>query len=117
MNEGVTAGMEDGGEPRFALASYARIVKAPDETIDQTRERALAWLDRRGLPPDDRFVFAAVDEEDEATGKRYVASPGQRFRGADGTEYVISDVRPNQMVIRDTASGDVRTIALRGPRG
>ena len=55
--------------------------------------------------------------EDSATGRRYVASPGQRFKASDGTEYIVSDVRPNQMVIEDAATGAVRTIPLRGPRG
>ncbi len=55
--------------------------------------------------------------EDAATGKRYVAAPGQRFKGDNGAEYLISAVRPNQMVIQDLGSGAVQTIPLRGPRG
>jgi hypothetical protein len=55
--------------------------------------------------------------EDAATGKRYLATPGQRFKAADGEEYFISDVRPNQMVIQNVASRSVQTIPLRGPRG
>ena len=55
--------------------------------------------------------------EDSATGKRYVASQGQHFKAADGTEYIVSDVRPNQMVIEEAATGAVQTIPLRGPRG
>lgn len=55
--------------------------------------------------------------EDSATGKRYIASPGQHFTGADGAEYVVSDVRPNQIVIQESSTGAVQTIPLRGPRG
>lgn len=85
------------------------VLEIRDESSGKTRE----WMS--GFASSAHDPVALV--EDEATGKRYVASPGQRFRGADGTEYIISDVRPSQMVIRNTASGDVRTIALRGPRG
>ncbi len=55
--------------------------------------------------------------EDAATGKRYIASPGQRFRAADGSGYIVSDVRPNQLIIEEAATGAVQTIPLRGPRG
>ena len=55
--------------------------------------------------------------EDSATGNRYLASPGQRFKAADGSEYLISDVRPNQIVIQEISTGAVQTIPLRGPRG
>lgn len=85
------------------------VVEIRDESTGTTRE----WS--AGIASSAHDPVALV--EDEATGKRYIAAPGQRFRGADGTEYIITDVRPNQMVIKDPASGDVRTIALRGPRG
>jgi len=55
--------------------------------------------------------------EDSATGKRYLATPGQHFKAADGTEFIIADVRPNQLVIEEAATGAVQTIPLRGPRG
>lgn len=55
--------------------------------------------------------------EDSATGNRYLASPGQRFKATDGSEYLISDVRPNQIVIQEISTGAVQTIPLRGPRG
>ncbi len=55
--------------------------------------------------------------EDSATGKRYLAAPGQRFKAADGTAFIVTDVRPNQMVIEEAATGAVQTIPLRGPRG
>lgn len=55
--------------------------------------------------------------EDASTGRRYTATPGQRFKSADGAEFVVSDVRPNQIVIEDTATKAVQTIPLRGPRG
>lgn len=55
--------------------------------------------------------------EDSVTGKRYVAKTGQKFQSADGTEYRVADVRPNQMVVEKPASGEVWTVPLRGPRG
>jgi ankyrin repeat protein len=85
------------------------VVEVRDRTTGSTRE----WIS--GVPSKAHDPVALV--EDAATGKRYLASPGQRFKGADGAEYLISDVRPNQMVIQETASGTVQTIPLRGPRG
>lgn len=85
------------------------VVEVRDRSTGSTRE----WIS--GVPSKAHDPVALV--EDAATGKRYLASPGQRFRGADGAEYLISDVRPNQMVIQETASGAVQTIPLRGPRG
>jgi Ankyrin repeats (3 copies) len=85
------------------------VVEVRDQSTGVTRE----WIS--GVPSKAHDPVALV--EDAATGKRYLASPGQRFAGADGREYLISDVRPNQMVILETASGEVRTIPLRGPRG
>ncbi len=55
--------------------------------------------------------------EDSATGKRYLATPGQHFKAADGTEFIVADVRPNQLIIEEAATGAVQTIPLRGPRG
>jgi len=55
--------------------------------------------------------------EDTTTGRRYTATPGQRFKSADGAEFVVSDVRPNQIVIEESATGAVQTLPLRGPRG
>ena len=85
------------------------VVEVRDESTGRTRE----WIS--GVPSVAHDPVALV--EDATTGKRYVASPGQRFTGEGGAEYLISDVRPNQMVIKDLASGSVRTIPLRGPRG
>lgn len=55
--------------------------------------------------------------EDAATGRRYLASPGQSFTGADGARYTVADVRPNQIVIENLETGSVQTLSLRGPRG
>lgn len=54
---------------------------------------------------------------EDASGDRYLAKAGQRFRGADGSDYLVNDVRPNQMVIENLTTGEVRTVPLRGPRG
>jgi ankyrin repeat protein len=71
------------------------------------------WIS--GVPATAHDPSALV--EDSATGQRYIAAPGEKFTDADGTSYVISDVRPNQLVIQNSATGTVRTIPLRGPRG
>lgn len=85
------------------------VVEVRDRSTGSTRE----WIS--GVPSKAHDPVALV--EDAATGQRYLASPGQRFKGADGAEYLISDVRPNQMIIQEVASGAVQTIPLRGPRG
>ncbi len=85
------------------------VMEVRDTSSGGTRE----WIS--GIPANAHDPVALV--EDSATGKRYLASPGQRFKGADGGEYTISDVRPNQIVIQETATGAVQTIPLRGPRG
>jgi ankyrin repeat protein len=55
--------------------------------------------------------------EDTASGRYYVARAGQRFQTADGTDYLVGDVRPNQVVIENMQSHETITIPLRGPRG
>ncbi|NQX03020.1 ankyrin repeat domain-containing protein [bacterium] len=85
------------------------VMEVRDESSGVTRE----WIS--GVASKSHDPVALV--EDSATGKRYLASPGQQFSGADGAEYIISDVRPNQLVVREIASGAVQTIPLRGPRG
>ncbi|MBC7980643.1 MAG: ankyrin repeat domain-containing protein, partial [Armatimonadetes bacterium] len=85
------------------------VMEVRDGSTGTTRE----WI--AGVPAKAHDPVAMV--EDSATGKRYLASPGQRFKGADGTEFLISDVRPNQIVIQEVATGSVQTIPLRGPRG
>jgi len=85
------------------------VIDVRDTATGTTRE----WIS--GISSNAHDPVAIV--EDAATGKRYVAAPGQRFKGADGTEYIVSDVRPNQMVIEEATTGAVQTIPLRGPRG
>lgn len=85
------------------------VVEVRDTATGTTRE----WIS--GVPSGAHDPVALI--EDAATGKRYTATPGQRFKSADGAEFIISDVRPNQIVIEDAASGAVQTIPLRGPRG
>lgn len=85
------------------------VVEVQDTVTGTTRELI------SGVPSSAHDPVALI--EDSATGRRYTASPGQRFKSADGTEFIISDVRPNQIVIRDAANGGVQTLPLRGPRG
>ena len=100
--------MED-SKVNLGKPSEISVVEVRDLSSGETRE----WIS--GFPAEAHDPIALV--EDSATGKRYLASPGQHFNGADGAEYLVSDVRPNQMVIKDIATGAVRTIPLRGPRG
>jgi ankyrin repeat protein len=85
------------------------VVEVRDQSTGKTRE----WIS--SIPSSGHDPVALV--EDSATGQRYVAAPGQQFRGADGAEYLISDVRPNQLIIQEVKSGAMQTILLRGPRG
>lgn len=68
-----------------------------------------------GLPAYAHDPVALV--EDAGSGKFFVARVGQRFRTADGDDYLVADVRPNQVVIENTTSRETLTIPLRGPRG
>lgn len=68
-----------------------------------------------GLPALAHEPVALV--EDASTGKYYVARTGQRFRTADGDDFLVGDVRPNQIVVENLKTGETRTILLSGPRG
>ena len=85
------------------------VVEVKDSRNGASRE----WI--VGLPSSSRDPVALI--EDAATGRRYTAIAGQRFKSEDGGEFLISEVRPNQIVIKDMASGAVSTLPLRGPRG
>lgn len=85
------------------------VVEVKDNRNGASRE----WI--VGLPSSSRDPVALI--EDAATGRRYTAVAGQRFKSEDGGEFLISEVRPNQIVIKDLASGAVSTLPLRGPRG
>lgn len=85
------------------------VVEVRDSATGTTRE----WIS--GVSASAHDPVALV--EDATNGQRYTASPGQRFKSADGTEFIISDVRPNQLVIEEVANGNVHTLPLRGPRG
>lgn len=97
-------GKLNGGEP-----IEVGIVEVEDRDSGLKRE----WLE--GRPASGHDPVALV--EDAATGRRYVAKPGQKFSSEDGREFIVNDVRPSQLVIEDAESGEVRTLRLRGPRG
>ncbi|MCW1922753.1 ankyrin repeat domain-containing protein [Luteolibacter arcticus] len=67
-----------------------------------------------GIEPTAHDPVALVED---GQGRHFVAKAGQKFRGADGSEYIVTDVRPNQMVIENRTKGEVITVPLRGPRG
>ena len=110
---------------RLSVVSVRR--RMEDSKVSQGRKMEISVMDVRdtatgttrewtsGITAEAHDPVALV--EDSATGKRYIASQGQRFKAADGTEFIVSDVRPNQMVIEEVATGAVQTITLRGPRG
>jgi hypothetical protein len=84
------------------------VVEVEDEGSGRRRELV------SGLESTAHDPVALVED---AGGKRYVARAGQKFRGSDGAEYVVIDVRPNQMVIENKTRGEVITVPLRGARG
>ncbi len=90
-------------------AMEVSVVEVRDTSTQSTRK----WIS--GVPAIGHDPVALV--EDAASGQRYTATPGQRFKSEDGAEFIITDVRPNQLIIEDAATGAVQTIPLRGPRG
>jgi ankyrin repeat protein len=85
------------------------VVEVSDRTSGTKRE----WISGRPSTAHDPIALV----EDPITGARYTATPGQRFKSAEGIDYVITDVRPNQIVIENVSAGTVQTIPLKGPRG
>lgn len=85
------------------------VVEVRDESTGATRE----WI--AGLPCSAHGPAALL--EDSATGRRYTAVPGQRFQSEDGGQFQVSEVRPNQIVIKNLSTGAVSTLPLRGARG
>jgi hypothetical protein len=93
---------DDGGRTEIS------VVEVEDSTSGRRRELVT------GLESTAHDPVALVED---GGGRRYVAKAGQRFTGADGAEYVVIDVRPNQMVIENRTRSEVITVPLRGPRG
>lgn len=85
------------------------VVEVADRRTGQSRE----WISGRPSTAHDPIALV----EDPVTGARYTARPGQRFKSADGGEFVVTDVRPNQIVIENLTDGTVVTVPLVGPRG
>lgn len=83
------------------------------EVVDSRSGRKMQWTEGRPAVGHDPVALV----EDAATGMRYVAKPGQKFTSEDGREFIVNDVRPGQVVIEETASGEVRTLRLRGAKG
>ena len=83
------------------------------EVEDARNGRKMEWTEGRPAVGHDPVALV----EDAATGRRYLAKPGQKFTSGDGRGFIVNDVRPGQIVIEETASGEVRTLRLRGPKG
>lgn len=83
------------------------------EVEDSRNGRKIEWTEGRPAVGHDPVALV----EDATTGLCYVAKPGQKFSSEDGREFIVNDVRPGQVVIEETASGEVRTLRLRGPKG
>lgn len=97
------------GKENFGKPTEVSVVEFEDSATGVRREFIA------GVPASAHDPVALV--EDQSTGRRFMASPGQHFTGSDGTRYTISDVRPNQIVVENTATGVTETLPLRGPRG
>jgi len=97
------------GKENFGKPTEVSVVEIEDSATGVRRE-FIAGVSASAHDP-----VALV--EDQSTGRRFMASPGQHFTGSDGTRYTISDVRPNQIVVEITATGVTETLPLRGPRG
>ena len=85
------------------------VVVVEDATSGQRRE----WIS--GRPATSHDPVALV--EDATTGQHYIAKPGQRFHSEDGREFIVNDLRPSQLIIEEVATGEVRTLPLRGSKG
>jgi hypothetical protein len=83
------------------------------EVEDLRRGRRMEWA--AGRPATGHDPVALV--EDATTRRRYLARPGQKFTSEDGREFIVNDVRPGQLLIEETTSGEVLTLHLRGPKG
>lgn len=97
-------GKESRGEP-----TEVSVVEVEDKSSGRTQELTVA------LPALAHDPVALV--EDGVTGKLYVARTGQRFKSADGRDYLVADVRPNQVVLEAMETGETATIRLLGPKG
>jgi ankyrin repeat protein len=95
------------------LNDGAPIVVGIVEVEDSRSGRKMEWMEGRPAVGHDPVALV----EDAASGRRYAAKPGQKFTSEDGREFIVNDVRPGQVVIEETASGEVRTLRLRGPKG
>ena len=84
------------------------VVEVRDENSGTVRN----WI--TGLPARSHEPVALVED---ATGNRFTATAGQKFRTSDGSEFSVIDVRPNQLVLENTTTGAVHTLALQGPLG
>ncbi|MEM9237290.1 MAG: hypothetical protein AAGB14_10965, partial [Verrucomicrobiota bacterium] len=98
------SGKESGGEP-----VEVSVVEVEDTNTGVNRDLVV------DLPALAHDPVALV--EDSASSRYYVARTGQRFKSSDGSDWLVGDVRPNQIVIENMENGETTTIPLRGPRG
>ena len=98
------SGKENAGRP-----VEVSVVEVQDTNTGMTRDLVA------DLPAMAHDPVALV--EDTESGRYYVARTGQRFKSADGSDYLVVDVRPNQVVIENMESHETTTIPLRGSRG
>jgi len=97
------------GKENEGVPVEVSVVTVSDERSGVVRDLTV------GLPALAHEPVALV--EDASTGKYYVARTGQRFRTAGGDDFLVGDVRPNQIVVENLKTGETRTILLSGPRG
>ena len=97
------------GKENLGKLTEVSVVEVQDSATGVRRELIA------GVPASAHDPVALV--EDQSTGRRFIASPGQHFTASDGTRYIVADVRPNQIVIENEATKVTQTLPLRGPRG
>jgi ankyrin repeat protein len=85
------------------------VVEVRDKNTGKKRE----WHSGKSVVGHDPVAVV----EDGVSGQRYLAKAGQKFTSEDGREFVVSDVRPGQVVIEDVNTGEAETLFLRGPKG
>jgi ankyrin repeat protein len=97
------------GKENLGKLTEVSVVEVEDSATGVRRELIA------GVPASAHDPVALV--EDQSTGRRFMASPGQHFTASDGTRYIVADVRPNQIVLENEATKVTQTLPLRGPRG
>ncbi len=97
------AGVSASGSVKQVPSHFVRLIKKPDETMQDALKRLKAWVATLEVPGDRQVAYAEVEDIDPTTGKRQAV--GWRtyflFRTADVTGEYITDAQ----VASDTNKG------------